>query len=159
PADGALLSKLAAAYQAAGRMREAVEHLAKASSTNPKDTGLSLKVAALQAWFGQDKELAATRQRILSFARGSNDATTAQRAARACSILPSTDKAELEAALALGGTAVKVNRNEWTLLALGMAEYRSGNYLAADKALLDAAQAGKNTACVTGSSAFLRAMS
>src|SRR5262249_42906912 len=118
PADGALLSKLAAAYQGAGRMSEAVEHLAKASSTNPKDTGLSLKVAALQGWFGQDKELAATRQRILSFARGTSDATTAQRAARACSILPLTDKAELEAALALGGTAVKVNRNEWTLLAL-----------------------------------------
>src|SRR5436305_14027807 len=52
PADGALLTKLAAAYQSAGRTREAVPHLAKASAANPKDTLLSLKVAALQAWFG-----------------------------------------------------------------------------------------------------------
>jgi tetratricopeptide (TPR) repeat protein len=145
--------------ESAGRTREAVPHLAKASSAKPKDTVLSLKVAALQAWFGQDRELAATRQRVLSFARGTDDAGTAERAARTCSILPSTDKAELEAALALGRTGVKVRRREWTLLALGMAEYRSGNYGAADKALLAAAAAGKNTPCVTGSSAFYRAMS
>jgi eukaryotic-like serine/threonine-protein kinase len=50
-------------------------------------------------------------------------------------------------------------RGEWNLLALGMAEYRSGNDAAADKALLDAAEAGKNTAWVTGISAFYRAMS
>jgi WD40 repeat protein/tetratricopeptide (TPR) repeat protein len=144
--------------ESSGRTREAVPHLAALSSANPKDTLLSLKVAALQAWFGQEKELAATRQRILSNARGTSDAGTAERAARACSIRPSSDKAELEAALALGGTAVKVNRSEWTLLALGMAEYRSGNHAAADKTLLAAAEASKNTACVTGISAFYRAM-
>ena len=33
---------------------------------------------------------------------------TAERAAKACSILPSTDKAELEAALALARKAVKL---------------------------------------------------
>ena len=100
PAKGALLIKLAAVYQSAGRTREAVPLLATASAANPKDTLLSLKVAALQAWFGQDKEFAATRQRILAFAKGTNDAATAERAAKACSLVPSTDKAELEAALA-----------------------------------------------------------
>src|SRR5205823_7412796 len=102
PADGALLTKLAAAYQSAGRTREAVPHLAKASAANPKDTLLSLKVAALQAWFGQDLELTATRQRILAFAKGTDDVAAAERAARACSVRPSADKAQLEAALALG---------------------------------------------------------
>ena len=102
--DVALLTKLAAAYQSAGRTREAVPHLAKASAANPKDTLLSLKVAALQAWFGQDKELAATRQRILAFAQDTTEATTAERAAKVCSIHPSTDKAELVAALTLGRT-------------------------------------------------------
>jgi WD40 repeat protein len=145
--------------ESAGRTREAVPHLATLSAANPQDTILSLKVAALQVWFGQDRELAATRQRILSNARGTTDAGTAERAARACSIRPSTDKAELEAALALGRTAVKVSKREWTLLALGMAEYRSGNHAAADKALLAAAEAGKSTACVTGIAAFYRAMS
>src|SRR5262249_30342551 len=62
--------------QAAGRVREAVPHLATLSAANPKDTVLSLKVATLQAWFGQDKELAATRRRILAFARGTDDADT-----------------------------------------------------------------------------------
>jgi WD40 repeat protein/serine/threonine protein kinase len=160
PADGNLLTKLAAAYQGAGRTREAVPRLATASSANAKDTTLSLKVAALQAWFGQDRELAATRQRVLAFAKGTNDAGTAERAARACSILPSTDKADLEAALALGRKAVQAGEGgEWNLLALGMAEYRSGNDAAADETLLAAAEVGKNNPNVTGPSAFYRAMS
>src|SRR5262249_45190486 len=83
--DGALLTKLATAYQSAGRTRGAVPHLATLSAAHPKDTTLSLKVAALQAWFGQDKELAVTRQRILAFARGTNDGWTANQAAKACS--------------------------------------------------------------------------
>src|SRR5262249_32894401 len=52
PADVAVLSKLATAYQLAGRTREAIPYLAKVSAANPKDTLLSLEVAALQAWFG-----------------------------------------------------------------------------------------------------------
>ena len=47
----------------------------------------------------------------------------------------------------------------WFQLALGMAEYRSGNYAAADDALLAAAKAGPNNPHVTGTSAFYRAMS
>ena len=47
----------------------------------------------------------------------------------------------------------------WTLLALGMAEYRSGNDAAADEALLAAAKAGPNNPHVTGTLAFYRAMS
>ena len=73
PANGAVLIKLAAAYQAAGRTREAVPYLATASAANPNDTALSLKVAALQAWFGQDKELADTCEKGLSLAKDTND--------------------------------------------------------------------------------------
>jgi serine/threonine-protein kinase len=163
PTSSALATKLAAAYQSAGRTREAIPLLVTASAANPKDTLLSLKVAALQAWFGQEKELDATRQRALVFAKDTNDATTAERAAKACSLLPSPDKAELEAALALGRTAVKVGKGtgswDWYLLALGMAEYRSGNYAAADEALLAAEKAGPNNRYVTGTSPFFRAMS
>jgi tetratricopeptide (TPR) repeat protein len=160
PADRGLLAKLAAAYQSAGRTREAVPHLARASAVNPKDTLLSLQVAALQAWFGQEKELAATRQRILAFARDTNDAWTAERAAKACSIRPSTDEAELAATLPLARKAVQVARGEpWNLVALGMAEYRSGHDAAAEKALLAAAQAGPNNPHSTCTAAFYRAMS
>jgi tetratricopeptide (TPR) repeat protein len=161
--DVALLTKLATAYQSAGRTREAVPHLAKASAANPKDTMLCQKVAALQAWFGQDKEFGVTRQRILAFAKGTEDSTTCERVAKACSILPCTEKAELEAALALARKGAELGKGrqwqEWNLLALGMAEYRSGNYAAADEALLAAAKAGANNPIVTGISAFYRAMS
>jgi hypothetical protein len=53
------------AYQSAGRTHDAIPHLAKASAANPNDTLLSLKVAVLQAWFGQEKELADTCRRGL----------------------------------------------------------------------------------------------
>jgi tetratricopeptide (TPR) repeat protein len=159
PATLATTLKLAEAYVNSGRTREAVPILVKASAANPKATLLLLRIAALQAWLGQHKEFAATRQRILAFARGTNDWMVADRAAKACSILPSTDKAEREAMLALGRTGAQVDKNEWTLLSLGMAEYRSGNYAAADKALLAAAQAGPDNLKATEIAAFYRAMS
>jgi hypothetical protein len=165
PENAALAADLLSAYQSAGRTREAIPLLAIASAANPKDTVLSLKVAALQAWFGDEKELAATRQRILAFAKDTKEATTADRAVNACSILPSTDKAELAAALALARSAVKLGNGVewWNLLAVGMAEYRSGNDAAAEQALLAAAEAVKNTPAdapyLTGISSFFRAMS
>src|SRR5262249_20778116 len=114
-------------------------------------------------WFGQEQELAATRRRVLAFAKGTNDATTAERAAKSCSLLPSPDKAGLEAALALGRTAVKVGKGteawDWYLLGLGMAGYRSGNYAATEEALLAAEKAGPTNRYVTGTSPFFRAMS
>jgi hypothetical protein len=133
--------------------------LASASAANPADIDLSLKVAALQAWFGHENELADTRQRILAFANETTDAMTARVAAKACSILPSADKGQLELALALGHTGVKLGLGEWSLMALGMAEYRSGNDAAAELALLAAAKAGPTNPHVTGISAFYQAMS
>jgi len=97
------------------------------------------------------------RQRILAFAGRTNDAATAERAARACSILPSTDKAELNMALALARRGIG-NKNEGSQLSLGMVEYRSGNYAAADQALLAAAEAGKSNPPVAGTAAFYRAL-
>ena len=139
---------LAQSYINQGLTGKAVPLLRTASAADPNDTRLSLKVAALQAWFGQEKELAATRQRILTFAKGTNNRWTAARAAMACSILPSTDKAELEAVLALGRAGAKDLEDEpqgpWCLLALGMAEYRSGHDAAADEVLLAAAEADPN---------------
>lgn len=150
------------AYQSAGRTREAVPYLAKASALDPSDM-LPLKVAALQAWFGQEKELAATLERIRAFAKDTNDAGTAEWAAKACSIRVSTSKAELDAALALARKGVELDHvsewRAWPLLALGMAEYRSGNHAAAIDALLAAAKTGSNKPIVTGISAFYRAMS
>ena len=162
-AANSLLTKLAKAYQSAGRTREGVFYLAKASAANPKDTVLSLKVAALQAWFGQEKELAATLERIRAFAKDTNDAGTSERAAKACSIRAFTNKAELEAAVDLARRGVELDKDsewrEWRLLALGMAEYRSGNSAAALEALLAAEKAGAKNSLGKGIAAFYRAMS
>ena len=48
---------------------------------------------------------------------------------------------------------------DWYLMALGMAEFRSGNHAAADEALLAAEKAGPTNRFVTGTSPFYRAMS
>jgi hypothetical protein len=87
--------------------------------------------------------------------------------AKACSILPSGSKAEREAALALARKGVQLDKDgkwrKYTLLALGMAEYRSGHYAAALEALEAADKAGPNNLPsnpqVTGIAAFYRAMS
>jgi hypothetical protein len=101
---------------------------------------------------------AATRRRIVAFAKGTNEATTAEHAAQSCSILPSTDQADLEAAPALGRTGVKLPRGEWTLMSLGMAEYSSGHFAEADATLTTAMDAGKSNPHVAGTSAFYSAM-
>ena len=65
--------------------------------------------------------------------------------------------------LALGRAGAKDVEDDaqgpWCLLALGMAEYRSGHDAAADEALLAAAEADPNNPRLTGISAFYRAMS
>jgi tetratricopeptide (TPR) repeat protein len=163
PANTASFIKLAAVYVSTGRTRAAVPKLVIASATDPKDTLLSLKVAALQAWFGQDTELVATRRRLFAFAKDTKDAIIAERAAKACSIVPSAEKAELEAAIEFGRAAVKLGKGadarDWCLMALGMAEFRSGNYAGADETLLAAEKAGPTNRFVTGTSPFYRAMS
>jgi hypothetical protein len=55
----------------------------------------------------------------------------------------STDKAELEAVLALERKGVEINRGDLELLALGMTEFRNGHFAAAERTLLSAPKAGQ----------------
>jgi hypothetical protein len=123
----------------------------------------SLTIAALRAWLGQEEEFAAIRRRALALAKGTDDAVLAERVAKLSSILPAPDRAELDAALALGRLAAKPGGEApyrpYRLLALGMAAYRGGDDPACDEALLAAGEAGKGIPLVTGTSAFYRAMS
>ena len=144
---------------AAGRPEEALVKLATLSSDRPKDDVLALWVASLQAWFGQEKELAATRARILAAARNTQDAGVASSAAKACCLVPSASKAEVEAALALARTGVELERMSWTLLSLGMTEYRNADFAAADRTLVEALEWPGGDLQVRGIAAFYRAMS
>jgi hypothetical protein len=122
-------------------------------------------LAALQAWFGQDKELADTCRRGLALAKNTTVPETADRVAKACCVLPSTDKAQHEAALALARKAVQFGKDSynpnlpWFQVALGMAEYRGGHFADADAALIAAASGAKDNPQLAGTSAFYRAMS
>ena len=78
PSDSVLLTKLITAYESAGQTREAVPYLAELSIAKPKSTDLWIEVAARQAWFGQDSELAATQQRILALAKDTSNMLTAR---------------------------------------------------------------------------------
>jgi WD40 repeat protein/serine/threonine protein kinase len=148
---------------AAGRTQDALVHLVPLSAANPENTMLSLKVAALQAWFGQDKEYAETCARALEFAKSTSVPATAERAAKICCLRPTQDSSRREAALALAAHAVQLGKTDpflpWFKMTLGMAEYRSGNAATADEALRAAAEAGKRNPYLTDLAAFYRAMS
>jgi WD40 repeat protein/serine/threonine protein kinase len=120
-----------------------------------------IRIAALQAWFGQHKELAATCTRTLRVVADTKDPTTAERAAKICSLRQADDRTH-EAALVLARRAVELGEGHPYLvyfrMALGMAEYRSGHYAAADKALLAAARYAGQHYHISNTSAFYRAM-
>jgi WD40 repeat protein/serine/threonine protein kinase len=121
-----------------------------------------LKTAALQAWFGQDRELAATCVRALTVVADTKDPTMAERVAKICSVRPSSDSTH-DAALVLARRAVELGEGHPYLvyfqMGLGMAEYRSNHYAAADAALRAASRLGSNNYHVSITSAFYRAMS
>jgi hypothetical protein len=121
-----------------------------------------LKSAAVQAWFRQDKEFGATCDRALKAGKDTKDPVTAERVAKICSLRRSDDKTH-EAALVLARRAVEVGKGHGYFanfqMALGMAEYRSGHFAAADAALLAASQLGNSKAYLSGTTAFYQAMS
>ena len=154
--------------EAEAEFRKALAIRQKLVDDNPSDIdfrgGLSydyLRVAALQAWFGQDKELSSTCEKLLSLAKDTEDPALADKAAKCCS-LRQADPKRCEAALVLARRAVEHGKgSQWLVyfeMALGMAEYRSGHFAEADAALTAAMNdPGKNNA-VSSTSAFYRAM-
>jgi WD40 repeat protein len=145
---------------AAGRIADVLGHLVIVSAAKPADTPLALKLAALQAWFGHDKELADTCGRALESARGTFDPMKWDQLARICCLRPTPDPTRREAALALTRKAVELEKGDFSFkLTLGMAEYRSGHFAQADAALLAAATGAHNNPPVAGTATFYRALS
>jgi serine/threonine protein kinase len=133
-----VLSELERGYYAAGRWQDAVQLKADYARWNPKD--LNAELLVVQAWFGRDADYAASCRRLLKFAEGTQVPTTAERAAKACLLRPLADPEVLDQAYALARRAVDLGADHqfygWFQYALGVAEYRRGNFRAADKALL-----------------------
>ena len=154
--------------EAEAELRNALALYQKLADDNPSVIdfrgGLShdyLRVAALQAWFGQDRELSSTCEKLLSLAKDTEDPQLADKAAKCCS-LRQADPKRCEAALVLARRAVEHGKgSKWLVdfeMALGMAEYRSGHFAEAEAALTAAMNdPGKNNA-VSSTSVFYRAM-
>jgi hypothetical protein len=147
----------------AGRTQVALGHFVTLLAANPSDTSSLQSVAALQAWFGQDEELADTCGRALEFARGTFDPAVAERTAKICCLRPTKDKVRLDSSLALARRAVALGKGRdwlpWFQMALGMAEYRCGHFAEADATLGAVIQDDKNYPTLIRTSAFYRAMS
>jgi hypothetical protein len=134
-------------------------YLVMVSAARADDTSLAFRVAVLQAWFGQDKELADTCGRALESARGTFDPLKWAHLAMICCLRPTPDTTRREAALALARKAVELAKEDIGVkLTLGMAEYRSGHFAEADAALLAAAKGAKHDLQVAGTATFYRAM-
>jgi tetratricopeptide (TPR) repeat protein len=162
PLEQKILKAQAAADReiAAGRTADALVYLVTVSAARADDTSLTLRLAGLQAWFDQDKELADTCGRALESARGTFDPTKWAHLARSCCLRPMPDTTRLEAALALARKAVELKKEEFSFqLTLGMAEYRSGHFAQADAALLATAKGAGDYPQVAGTATFYRAMS
>ena len=90
---GDLLSNAGKPAEAEAEHRKALAHYQRLVDDNPSviefRRGLSfgyLRVASLQAWFEQDKELSSTCDKLLTLAKDTEDAMVAERAVRCCSL-------------------------------------------------------------------------
>jgi serine/threonine protein kinase/Flp pilus assembly protein TadD len=155
-------SNLGRALAGNGRAEEAIPCYQKVVELDPNNSMAYLTLAALQAWFGQDKELAATCARALQVARDTRNPMMADCVAKTCSLRQADDQTH-KAALVLARRAVELGKEHpfrvWFQMAVGMAEYRSRHYTAAEAALLAAAQLAKSNYHVLLTAAFYRAMS
>jgi len=149
---------------AAGRTQDALGHLVMVWAAKPDDTSLAIRVAALQAWFGQDKALADTCGRALEFAKNTFDPQKWDHLARICCLRGTPDKTRQEAALGIARKALQLGKKNsqapraWYQLTLGMAEYRSDHFAEADAALMAVKEFGRMGQALTGAGAFYRAM-
>jgi hypothetical protein len=116
----------------------------------------------LQTWFGQDSNYEATRLRLVQEAEGTDDASAAERAAKAYCLRPSTNAALLAKALALARRGVELGQNSGFMryyqLCLGLAEYRNGHHAAAEQPLTAAETTAGDHNELWGTARFFRVM-
>lgn len=121
-----------------------------------------LSAAAHQAWSENEEEYAESGRLALELAKNSDDPTTLERSAKACTLRPCSDARRVGDALALARKAVNMGKGhqDWHyfLMALGMAEFRSGHWAEADAPLVAAMKGQTWDPRIGLTSAFYRAM-
>ncbi len=157
------LTYLAELVEKTGRWDEVMSFWAETWELRPDDTLLPLGLATMQAWFGREGEHLETCRKFASRVEGTKDAFPAERAAKAFLLRPLVDATMREQAYKLAQHAFgqrHLHREEGHYhLCLGMAEYRCGNFTAADAALLESERLCGGAYHVRDTSRFFRAMS
>ncbi|MES2475960.1 MAG: protein kinase [Verrucomicrobiota bacterium] len=122
-----------------------IPQLVEKSGQNPSDTLLALRVAAIQAWFGENSGHAEFASKLMDKADASGLDDSIERAAKAASLSSTGDATLLSRALAMAREAARTEGNAyqrpWYQQTLGMVEYRAGNDEAALAAFAQAEQA------------------
>jgi hypothetical protein len=90
---------------------EILKTLSEQSLARPQDTGFTMRVAALEAWFGKSDASSKTCRRLIDAAeKAPDDVTSAERAAKAYCIRPVADPALLKRALQLARRGCELSK-------------------------------------------------
>jgi eukaryotic-like serine/threonine-protein kinase len=157
------MNSLADSYCSLGRSKDAIALMEQACALDPKDRFESFRLATFQAWFGQNTDYESSRRQLVQQAEGTDQAGTADKAAKVFCLRPSTNAVLLAKALNLARQAVELGKSDpllpWYELGLGLADYRNGQYSAAEQALTIAEQTAGDAHDITGTARLFRAMS
>jgi tetratricopeptide (TPR) repeat protein len=163
-----MLTDFAVCCAMTNQMGRASKLLEEAASIKQLKAFDACHVALLQAWFGMNEQYLATRLRMLKQPIDTNDLSETSYTALLASIVPIQEASLQEVAVSLAQRTVQLMRTDpWVFthqLALGMAEYRRGQYASAEQALLAAETGAKQNpdgpcpAAVQSAAAFYRAM-
>jgi tetratricopeptide (TPR) repeat protein len=139
------MNDLASSYFSAGRSTEAIALQKRVCELKPKDMYSLVTLATWQTWFGHEADYEITRLRIVQQAEGTDQAMEAEQATKAYCLRPSTNAVLLTNILKLAQRTVELGNRDWDHFTLGLAEYRNGQFAAAERTLAVAEQmAGEN---------------
>jgi serine/threonine protein kinase/tetratricopeptide (TPR) repeat protein len=155
----ATMNDLAGSYCSAGRGTEAIALQKRICELKPKDMYNWVTLATWQIWFGQNADYEATRRRMVQQAEGTDQAMEAEQATKAYCLRPSSNAVLLTNILNLAQRAVELGKRDWDELALGLAEYRNGQFAAAERTLAVAEQMAGENHELQGIARLFRAMS
>jgi serine/threonine protein kinase len=157
------MNSLADSYCSLRRNKDTIALMEQACALDPKDRFESFRLATFQAWFGQDTDYESSRRQLVQQAEGTDQPGTADKAAKVFCLRPSTNSFLTAKALNLARQAVELRKSDpllpWYELGLGLAEYRNGQYAAAEQALTIAEQTAGDAHDILGTARLFRAMS
>ena len=152
---------LADCYFSVGRDKQAIALLGQSCESDLKNTFASLCLATWQTWFGgQNADYEATRRRLVQQAEGTDQPSTAVRAVQVYCLRPSTNGPLLTNVLNLAQRSVELSKGDrWCRLGLGLAQYRNGQCIAAERTLSLAEKMAGAEHELRGTAGLFRAMS